>query len=622
MGLLARRARLLGGLAAIAIIIGGVGLAAAWSRLFPGPLARGQQAYERQDWAGAAALAKAALKEQPGRTEGLKLLARASARLGRDDAAQGLYNRLGTQRMEPEDYFLVGSLMVRRGRLDLAEKVLQLSRKGEHDRPEAIYALAELCLQRDRLADATQLAARLGKFQGWEAVRALTLGKVHMALDDPASAGAAFEEALGRDPWLKGSETSPAEASNLLVRALLRQHRPREALARLLNVVGSRGENTERAWLLSRALLQAGDAAGAARQSQQFRRKHVIEPEPASYVGARRCESCHAEIYRAQRGSRHAKTFFQANELGELPLPDRPLPDPAEPKVSHVLARAGDRVTVETHVGKDVYRALVNYALGSGDRGLTLVGHDESNTPRELRLSLYDKRSHWDRTSGQAIQPAVRAGFLGEPLSADELRRCIDCHTTSQRMGREHDVPLAADRGIGCERCHGPGENHLLAVAAGLDDPAIAQPRLASAEEITGLCARCHSPRNQVVHPSDPTAVRFQGTTLTWSRCYSESGGGLSCLTCHDPHRNVESSATHYELRCLACHSAKPPPKMPRHTALADGKPRVVCPVNATTDCIKCHMPVMSGVALHSSFTDHFIRVHREKAGSTQSNTE
>ena len=40
--------------------------------------------------------------------------------------------------------------------------------------------------------------------------------------------------------------------------------------------------------------------------------------------------------------------------------------------------------------------------------------------------------------------------------------------------------PEAADHSIGCEKCHGPGGNHLLAIAAKFPDLAIARPSLAS----------------------------------------------------------------------------------------------------------------------------------------------
>ena len=130
------------------------------------------------------------------------------------------------------------------------------------------------------------------------------------------------------------------------------------------------------------------------------------------------------------------------------------------------------------------------------------------------------------------------------------------------------------------------------------------------------MCAGCHSPRRGTVSQDDPTAVRFQGTTLTWSRCFLESADKLDCITCHDPHRNAVTSLSHYEAKCLSCHSgaARPGVAQPRKapTDLAETPRPAACPVNPSSGCIACHMPSVKNVVPHSSFTDHFIRVHRD----------
>ena len=222
-------------------------------------------------------------------------------------------------------------------------------------------------------------------------------------------------------------------------------------------------------------------------------------------------------------------------------------------------------------------------------------------------------------TAGHPTTPARPEEYLGQPLTEDAVRRCLICHVTDPRAIVDRSGACAQDRAIGCERCHGPGGNHLLAVEGKLVelDPAIARPTLASGERIVKLCAECHSPRGQEVRRDDPTAVRFQGTTLTWSRCYTESDDKLDCITCHDPHRNASTSSAHYEARCLECHSraagkVAAPPRRSRPRMLRDGATRTTCPVNPTTGCIGCHMPAVKGIVPHSSFTDHFIRVHRD----------
>src|SRR5215470_7708428 len=83
----------------LAVLLGAPALGrwAWWSRgqLHPDGLARGRAAYERGDWKQAASLARERLKVAGDDPDGLRLLARASARLGRDDSAAWLYQRLG-----------------------------------------------------------------------------------------------------------------------------------------------------------------------------------------------------------------------------------------------------------------------------------------------------------------------------------------------------------------------------------------------------------------------------------------------------------------------------------------------------------------------------------------------
>jgi hypothetical protein len=87
---------------------------------------------------------------------------------------------------------------------------------------------------------------------------------------------------------------------------------------------------------------------------------------------------------------------------------------------------------------------------------------------------------------------------------------------------------------------------------------------------------------------------------MTTSRCYTESEGGMSCLTCHDPHRDDDQPASFFEGKCLGCH------------APTTGGSQTSCRVNPAKDCLNCHMPKMPVAVLHTSLTDHYIRVHRD----------
>src|SRR5262249_5291759 len=158
------------------------------------------------------------------------------------------------------------------------------------------------------------------------------------------------------------------------------------------------------------------------------------------------CAECHRATYRDQHSSRHARTFFRVSELGDLDLPASTFSEPAQPKVSHTLRRmGGDRLQQETCAEGKVFRAMVEYAFGPRDRGLTLVGRDDHGQARELRLSHYrsEGKSFWDVTSGHPIHPSELAEYLGQPLTDDAVHRCFLCHITDPRAVLEASGPGA-----------------------------------------------------------------------------------------------------------------------------------------------------------------------------------
>ena len=202
---------------------------------------------------------------------------------------------------------------------------------------------------------------------------------------------------------------------------------------------------------------------------------------------------------------------------------------------------------------------MLAYACGSGDRGLTAVGRDEAGQWCELRMSCYagglvrDVTTGHDHGAGRIVGVARQAPERGR---AEAVRR-LPHDRAKGRAGRRRRA--AEDHGIRCERCHGPGGNHLKAVAAELVDLAIARPKLARGEPIVRLCGHCHSPRGRTVSASDPGLIRFQATTLTWSRCYTQSKDQLDCVTCHDPHRNAETSRVFSRSRSASTATARKP---------------------------------------------------------------
>jgi tetratricopeptide (TPR) repeat protein len=610
-----------------AIIVVLAGALAIWARLPGSPVSLAKQAYERGDWNRAADALREEVSADRGKTanpEALRIYARTLARLERDDAASLIYNkRLDAAKLEPEDRFLMGLMHARAGRVDLAFNVWKEAEQQGANHPELLEDLSRLSIGMQQMDQAAEAARRLARQPGWEAKGDFLLADIQEFIDNPPGVVAAARAALDREPTARGAVRDAAYYRKLLARNLLRLGRPAEARIPLEAMLTGSGAPTpgeksdpEAYWLLSRAYLQEGripDAANALARSGSYGAANRMKPEPSPFVGSAVCAPCHRPQDRAYQGTRHTRSFHHGPGLLDLPLPDRPLADPDDPKVTHTIARKDQKIEVQTRAADRVFQTVVTYAFGTRERSVTMIGRDEEKNDRALRLSHYHSAdgSGWGRTSGDVGHSETIEDIRGQKIDVrDGVVKCLYCHTTRSRDYRDPPPeggpgPEAADSGIGCERCHGPGGNHVAAIKHDFTDRAIVNVSGAPAAMINAQCADCHIvglPSQIKSAPEDPKYVRSTGVTMTVSRCYTESNGGMSCLTCHDPHREAEHAAAFYEAKCLSCHS--------RQAAAPVGR-GAICPVNPAKDCLGCHMPKVPVPALHTTLTDHYIRVHR-----------
>ena len=615
------------GAALLAVMAGGTGLWSARSRAISDPALRAASAYGAGQWDSAAELARQTLSVRKDDPAVLRLLARASARLGRDATALTIYQRrLDEKSLEAEDYLVLGLMFQRKGRTDTAALALKKVIEAGDVSPPTLEELGRLHIQGHRWEDAIAVTERLGRQPGWEARGSMMLGTIRIELNNIPGAAESFRRALELDPAEVDKSHHPAKLRKLIARTFLRMARPAEA-STVLQPTLKREPDQETAWLLSRVYLQNGDkirALAALKQAGPYRANNPLEADPSPYVGEARCEKCHATIFRDSLASRHAQTYYRGRQLDGIRIPDRPLPDPEDQEVTHTFRRQDGVLHEETRVGREVYDAVIDYAFGTSDRYLTTVSRDASGGYHIARLSYYEtaEGKGWDRSALDKTHPtrAQPAGFQGETIGVrDGLAKCLYCHVTNPRTGHDAIGPEMADRAIGCERCHGPGGNHILAVAAGFPDAAIVNPAGASPDVVTTKqCNDCHIlQRHSDEDPDNPGWIRSQGVGWKRSRCNTESGGAFGCVTCHDPHQRASASSdADYEAKCLKCHAPKRPPAGsigPISTAQTDaGSSSRACPVNSSNGCLACHMPRVRIDSLHTKLTDHHIRIHQK----------
>jgi len=592
----------------LAVVLAGV-IAWAWFHLGIGvsALEPGWASYARGDFETTVKVARERLKLDDQDPEAMRLLARASGRLGRDALANALYKRLGADQLDAEDLEILGLGLYRAGQKPAAERTWLDALKRQPDRAAVIEHLMYLEIEQNRFAEAIERARKLAMTAGWELSGRLHEGELAYELGDFAEAAQALEAGLARP---EANQTAPERlkrVKKLLVRAYLAQGKPERARQRL-EELASRSPDSETSWLLGRALLQAGQVDLTTLQAgAPYRAANPLELEPAPMVGEGRCRSCHQDISNTYQVSGHGRTLLRGKELYDFPYPNQ-IRDPDDPAVHHEFKKASSKVEFIASREDQVRRMVAEYAFGDPRHYVSFVGHDQAEAPYVFRLSHYREGSQagWSRTTGHSADAKGEFDFLGKRLDlADGVLKCLFCHSTSPRSILTGEGAAAGDRAIGCERCHGPGGNHLKSAAANLEDAAIIAPQRATSADRLRLCAQCHALHQKLnLDRTDPYWLRFQSTTLPWSRCLTGSGDRFDCNTCHAPHGDADRSQARYNSICMRCHTSK---------AVANDAATVkasVCPVNARDDCIRCHMPAVRVEALHASFTDHYIRIH------------
>jgi tetratricopeptide (TPR) repeat protein len=354
--------------------------------------------------------------------------------------------------------------------------------------------------------------------------------------------------------------------------------------------------------LISAVLLMA--AGVGANQSPRV----TTKADASGYVGNEACAKCHASIFESYEHSAMAHASGPATET---------------PMAGDFLhKRSGVHYRIYSEDGKlwlsferpgdpslRGKRELLYY-IGQGRRGRTYLFSTDGFL-FESPVNWYADKHMWD------MAPAY--GNVREaPLNLPALTSCLDCHVSGiqppiQGTENRYTMPVFAYSGVACERCHGPGAAHV-------NGGAIVNPLKLAPERRDAICMQCHLEGNAAIErpgkhlyqfrPGDDLSdyIRYyvrveepgsglraasQFEALAQSTCKKKSGAGMSCISCHDPHRSVtpEERVSFYRGKCLECHAGL----STKHHA---NQP----------DCTSCHMPANASTDVaHTAVTDHRI---------------
>ncbi|MEM7610713.1 MAG: tetratricopeptide repeat protein [Pseudomonadota bacterium] len=373
----------------------------------------------------------------------------------------------------------------------------------------------------------------------------------------------------------------------------------------------------------------------------------TIEPTAATgYVGSQVCADCHQLQYDEWQGSHHQLAMLVAG-------PESVLGDFVDQRLTY-------------------FDEQIRLSTSAGDYFMTFVddkGHDETVKVSHA-FGVYPLQQYLVETSGgrkQALpvvwdtRPIDEGGQrwfhlypdtpirAGDPLHwrerfANWNFMCAECHSTNVRTGYDITTDTFnttySEVSVGCEGCHGPGDEHTRQASAQRFDPdygfAVTLDDRQGARWVidsnTGLaqrsepaaglqqpesCGRCHA-RRGVIAPEYTHGVTLADThlpALLERGLYHADGrildevyvygsflqskmyrAGVTCSDCHNPHSAKLKAGPDPNATCNQCH-------LPARFASEEHGGGA-----SVGECVNCHMPIQTYMGIDDR-RDHSFRL-------------
>jgi len=315
--------------------------------------------------------------------------------------------------------------------------------------------------------------------------------------------------------------------------------------------------------------------------------------ESAHYVGSQACQKCHAEIYAHWKKTPMANVVRDPHEHPEAILPD-----------------------LSTNPLTKFTKEQVALVYGSiwKQRYFTKIGDDYFPQPAQWDVTKHVWRPYFVANGTDWWATLYPPDNMQRPTGPT----CDGCHSVDYNIHTKQ----VAEWNVGCERCHGPGSEHVA-------HPSRANtlnPARLDYVRANDTCIQCHPQGRPLTDPIEskhfdwavgyrvglnlrdfwqleqhtlgeltfthfPNGTahknRMQGNDFVQSVMYRR---GVTCFSCHDVHGtdNYAQLRKPVDKLCLDCHGAMSlngprTATLEEHTHHKDG--------SAGSQCVACHMP-------------------------------
>ena len=340
--------------------------------------------------------------------------------------------------------------------------------------------------------------------------------------------------------------------------------------------------------------------------SEQKELKANVHAAPTwdQFAGPQACASCHRNIYESHLGTAHYLTTSPASSttiMGSFDTGKNSFVFNDRVKVVMEKRDSGFYQVAYLN-GVEKQSRKFDIVVGSGTKGQSYLNWMNTGL-FQMPITYFTAALQWSNSPGYPGKVV-----FNRPITS----RCLECHSTFvQKLSDEIKEPEDFDHnkiiyGVNCEKCHGPGADHVTFHSNNGKDSiahSIINPAKLSRQQNLDLCALCHGGRLSKTRPSfsfqagDRLSDYFVFDTigrkaadidvhgnqyglLAASKCFKKSQ--MTCSSCHNPHQNEKAQLAVFSQRCSSCHNNE-------HNNECRMKPVIGSPINQ--NCIDCHMP-------------------------------